>query len=1206
MMKRQILILSIILVSIQALALAKTTRHVPSLLYPKIQDAINASAAGDTVLILPGRHRIHDASTGDFTTQLYVGYVGLDITIRSLNPDDPCTVANTVIEGGFLIFSATRDMVINGLTIEGRYFGWRDGCNGGDTAAPCDANYPANELGQYIGDTNDPNNANKWIPGDPNGQNGWSMEGGGMQLLGNSSPIVTNCVFNNCVAEGRDGGNSTQRGWGGWAGWGHGGAVYVGPHGNPLFKNCDFIDCYAIGGDGGNNTSDGGRGGSWGSNNELMGDPATRTGWKWAPADGYGEIWRYSGLGGAVYCDEDGTPVFDNCNFVNNKAIGGSCGLSDPEMWSWPQQNYKIERHGGAVFCAANSAPDFNNCTFIGNEPDPNNNTEYSVITHKNGPGVADNPYIGFGGAVAYEDGAAPKFTNCIFNDNTANAGGAVFNESGAGQFSKCSFEDNSALVGGGICMVNSTDKIAESQFSGNKATTVGGGGGGIYVLGGNTMITDSALSDNTASSGGAIYIDSGLTTLLRNCLITGNSAGSDGGGISTTWDSNPTIANCTIADNSISGAGGYGGGVNVAYGGFAQIINSIIWGNSAGNGNQIAIGSNGLPPDENIIVSYSNVQDGAAGVYFYTGVSPSYLQWDYNFNLTGLTDPLFIAGYYLSQPPDQTATSLCVNKGNLDANDHSLHMWRGTTSTSNKLDSNNVNMDKVDMGYHYVRTADIAGDYNFDGKVDIADLYLYSEWSGSSGCDFPYWCDGRDLNQDGTVNGDDYNIFAANWGGMETTPPSPNPMTWAVLPYYVASPVSVKMKATTAIDNSGFPVQYGFQRTNAIGANDGPIHWSAVSDANYTDTTVVAGSTYGYKVMAHDVKPAGMAVDADTAWSVIGYVVASLVSGVPTTPSGLTATPVSATQINLAWTDNSNNETGFKIERQTGGGSFSQIAATGTNVKDYNDASVSPSTTYTYRVRAYNGSGDSTYSNSVTVTTGSAGQGPTAPSNLTATGISDTQINLSWTDNSSDETGFKIERQTGGGSFSQIATVGTNVTTYNNTGLTPGTTYSYRVRAYNGSGDSAYSNTISASTPQLPTPTIWYDYTRQPVDGNNSGQTKTDPNGTASSYWWHKIVAPIQTTPVVYYRFVCTSQSGFSSPWFPSSGIDAITHDLSPIGSGNPNPRVIYGTNAITYCVPVSTGTTGMSLNWRVDVSFNRDGSGTQNHSATKTIYAP
>jgi len=92
----------------------------------------------------------------------------------------------------------------------------------------------------------------------------------------------------------------------------------------------------------------------------------------------------------------------------------------------------------------------------------------------------------------------------------------------------------------------------------------------------------------------------------------------------------------------------------------------------------------------------------------------------------------------------------------------------------------------------------------------------------------------------------------------------------------------------------------------------------------------------------------------------------------------------------------------------------------------------------------------------------------PAAPTNLRATAISKSQINLGWADNSNDETGFKIERSTNANSgFSPIATVSAGVTSYQDTGLTPNKTYYYRVRAYNGNGDSAYSNTASAKTPR-------------------------------------------------------------------------------------------------------------------------------------------
>lgn len=184
-----------------------------------------------------------------------------------------------------------------------------------------------------------------------------------------------------------------------------------------------------------------------------------------------------------------------------------------------------------------------------------------------------------------------------------------------------------------------------------------------------------------------------------------------------------------------------------------------------------------------------------------------------------------------------------------------------------------------------------------------------------------------------------------------------------------------------------------------------------------------------------------------------------------PTAPSAVAATVASSTQINLSWTDNASNEVGFKIERKTGaGGTYSQIATASANATSYSDTSVSADTSYYYRLRAYHAYANSSYATEVVVTT------VTAPSALTATAASASQINLSWTDNSGIETGFKIERKTGaGGTYSQVATASTDATSYSNTGLSASTTYYYRVRAYDATSDSSYSTAASAITSAAP-----------------------------------------------------------------------------------------------------------------------------------------
>lgn len=193
--------------------------------------------------------------------------------------------------------------------------------------------------------------------------------------------------------------------------------------------------------------------------------------------------------------------------------------------------------------------------------------------------------------------------------------------------------------------------------------------------------------------------------------------------------------------------------------------------------------------------------------------------------------------------------------------------------------------------------------------------------------------------------------------------------------------------------------------------------------------------------------------------------------SSLPAAPSGLAANPITSSQMIVTWTDSATTEDGFKIERCEGAGcsSFAQIGTTGANVASYTSSGLKADTSYTYRVRAYNTVGNSAYSNAASGTTQTAPTPPNAPTGLTAAAVSRSQINLAWTDNASNEDGFAIERCTGAvcTKFAQVATVGADVKTFSNRGLKKGTTYTYRIRAYNSGGYSGYSNTAKAMTPR-------------------------------------------------------------------------------------------------------------------------------------------
>jgi predicted phage tail protein len=91
-----------------------------------------------------------------------------------------------------------------------------------------------------------------------------------------------------------------------------------------------------------------------------------------------------------------------------------------------------------------------------------------------------------------------------------------------------------------------------------------------------------------------------------------------------------------------------------------------------------------------------------------------------------------------------------------------------------------------------------------------------------------------------------------------------------------------------------------------------------------------------------------------------------------PAAPTNLKAMAVSSSQINLNWADNSNNETGFRVERCQGSKctNFAKIATVGRGITSYSDIGLRRSTTYRYRVRAYNAEGNSAYTNTVSAKT--------------------------------------------------------------------------------------------------------------------------------------------------------------------------------------------------------------------------------------------
>ncbi|HHW49015.1 MAG TPA: hypothetical protein GXX14_10430 [Clostridiaceae bacterium] len=260
------------------------------------------------------------------------------------------------------------------------------------------------------------------------------------------------------------------------------------------------------------------------------------------------------------------------------------------------------------------------------------------------------------------------------------------------------------------------------------------------------------------------------------------------------------------------------------------------------------------------------------------------------------------------------------------------------------------------------------------------------------------------------------------------------------------------------SLDETGFEI---WRYEYISGSSTNYSFYAAVGQnvRSFTDKNVQPGIQYSYMVRAYDAERNIYSSYSNSASAGVGII---------NPPDRLDYTVVSQTQVTLTWRDNSTNEYGFKIERKIGtDGLWTEIATLPANTTSYSNVGLVPYVQYFYRVKAYNYSqGSSSYSNEIEVSTGI----PHEPEDLVVEAVSSRQINLTWTDNSTNEQGFRIERRRSGeANFRFVATVAAGVTNYKDTGLNPGTVYYYRVAAYNKSGMN-YSSTASTATKRMVT----------------------------------------------------------------------------------------------------------------------------------------
>jgi hypothetical protein len=252
-------------------------------------------------------------------------------------------------------------------------------------------------------------------------------------------------------------------------------------------------------------------------------------------------------------------------------------------------------------------------------------------------------------------------------------------------------------------------------------------------------------------------------------------------------------------------------------------------------------------------------------------------------------------------------------------------------------------------------------------------------------------------------------------------------------------------------IDNSTTETSFKVYKSGAL------IYTTAANAETYAATGLTPGSTYSFYVKAAN------AVTTSAASNTVNVHMAEIPVDPPAAPSGLVLTVLSTSSIKADWTDNANNEWGFKVYRSLDGTTYAKVGQTGINVKTYTDTGLTSEILYYYRVTAYGEGGGSSPCTAQSATTAS-GVVLAAPTDLTTVPISGTKVEINFTNASVGEEFHCIERMAGSGEYAEITQLTTGTTYYLDEGLTAGTTYTYKVRDLEGEDYGDYSAESSAT----------------------------------------------------------------------------------------------------------------------------------------------
>ncbi|KKS07707.1 hypothetical protein A3K01_01455 [candidate division WWE3 bacterium RIFOXYD1_FULL_43_17] len=358
---------------------------------------------------------------------------------------------------------------------------------------------------------------------------------------------------------------------------------------------------------------------------------------------------------------------------------------------------------------------------------------------------------------------------------------------------------------------------------------------------------------------------------------------------------------------------------------------------------------------------------------------------------------------------------------------------------------------------------------------------------------------------------------FSITASGVTNPPPPPvsdttPPSVPSNLAATAASSSQINLSWSASTDNVGV-TGYEVYRNN--------VKVATVTSTSYNNSGLTSSTSYSFYVKAFDAA-SNYSAASNTATATTLTVADT---SAPSTPANLTASVVSATQINLSWSASTDNVgvTGYEVYRNN-------VKVATVTATSYSNTGLSSSTTYSFYVKAIDAASNvSAASNTVSATTqaGADTSAPTAPPTLNVALITSTQVNLVWTASTDNVgvTGYDVYRNN-----IKVATV--TSLTYSNTGLTPFTAYTFYVRARDAAGNvSAASSTVSASTsaaPDATAPSVPANPVATAVSSTqiNLGWSASTDNVAVSSYEVYRDNVKVATVTTTSYGDATRSPS--------------------------------------------------------------------------------